>query len=133
MINYKQLQLNLEGINQIPETIPSIPRVEQSGDRHNLSSLGVGGLVKSDTELFSHQQVHRHWVERYWVERSGNKYYYFRYCFIEGGKRKRKYLGSSRSKRIQALKQKINDLIIGGKTQSEIISIIENPLLSGGT
>lgn len=40
---------------------------------------------------------HIHWTEEYWVQRCGKKYYYWRYCWMEGRKIHHCHIGSVRS------------------------------------
>lgn len=55
----------------------------------------VGGQVQNNTQKVAPQQCH--WLEKYWVERHNKKYYYWRYCWMEGRKIKRCYIGSINS------------------------------------
>jgi hypothetical protein len=68
----------------------------------------VGGQVITDTKktapqhdgkLYDRDTVDKstHWVEKYWVERVSNKYWYYRYCWMEGRKISRIYIGAVRS------------------------------------
>ncbi len=50
----------------------------------------VGGQVEKDTSNFAHQ--HNGWVEKYSVTRNGNKYYYWRFTWREGKKKRRRYI-----------------------------------------
>lgn len=59
--------------------------------------------VVNDTLKVAPEQIqwvapeHIHWTEEYWVERCGKKYYYWRYCWMEGRKIRRCHIGSVRS------------------------------------
>lgn len=83
----------------------------------------VGEQVLSDT-LKSAPQHDTHWVERYWVERSGNKYWYFRYCWMVGRKINRLYLGSVTSILAKRKKADIEVWIADGKLPIEIEQLI---------
>ncbi|MBW4678113.1 MAG: hypothetical protein KME52_30250 [Desmonostoc geniculatum HA4340-LM1] len=67
-----------------------------------------------------------HWVERYWVERSGNKYWYFRYCWMVGRKIHRHYLGSVNSKLAKRKKADIEVWISDGQPPGEIEKLIHS-------
>ncbi|MDF5706539.1 MAG: hypothetical protein PUP90_02365 [Nostoc sp. S4] len=65
-----------------------------------------------------------HWVEKYWVERSGNKYWYYRYCWMTGRKIHRCYLGSVHSKLAKHKKADVEVWISDGQSPSEIQNLI---------
>ncbi|WP_292869163.1 hypothetical protein [Nostoc sp. LPT] len=73
-------------------------------------------------------QHNTHWVEKYWVERSGNKYWYYRYCWMVGRKKNRVYLGSVDSLKA---KRKKADVEIAIADSFEILDfqLIRNPKL----
>jgi hypothetical protein len=83
----------------------------------------VGEQVTTDT-LKTAPQHDTHWVERYWVERSGNKYWYFRYCWMIGRKIHRCYLGSVRSQLAKQKKADIEVWIADGYSPMEIQKLI---------
>lgn len=83
----------------------------------------VGEQVLSDT-LKSAPQHDTHWVERYWVERCSNKYWYYRYCWMEGRKIHRCYLGSVRSPLALRKKEMVEVAIADGKLPIEIEKLI---------
>ncbi len=89
---------------------------------HTAESL-VGEQVATDT-LKVAPQHDTHWVERYWVERSGNKYWYFRYCWMTGRKINRLYLGSVNSVIAKRKKADVEIAIANGKLPSEIKQLI---------
>lgn len=61
-----------------------------------------------------------HWIERYWVERAENKYWYYRYCWMDGRKKNRIYLGSVHSPKAKAKKSAVENAIADGQTPQEI-------------
>lgn len=65
-----------------------------------------------------------HWIERYWVERSGNKYWYYRYCWMVGRKKNRIYLGSVTSVTARRKKADVEVWIGDGQSPSEIEKLI---------
>ncbi|MDZ7970311.1 MAG: DUF4102 domain-containing protein [Nostoc sp. DedSLP03] len=101
--------------------------------------LRVGAQVTSDTTVescvgaqVSHitqkvaPQHDTHWVEKYWVERSGNKYWYFRYCWMQGRKKNRRYLGSVDSARARSKKADVEIAISDGQSPQEIEELIRS-------
>ncbi|WP_196527429.1 hypothetical protein [Nostoc commune] len=84
----------------------------------------VRGQVVSDTEKVAPEH-NTHWVEKYWVKRSGNKYWYFRYCWMEGRKKNRVHLGSVDSVITKRKKAAVETAIADGKTPQEIKQIIK--------
>lgn len=83
----------------------------------------VGAQVSTDTKKVAPQHD-THWIEKYWVERSGNKYWYYRYCWMAGRKINRLYLGSVYSIVAKRKKADIEVWIGDGKLPSEIESLI---------
>ncbi|WP_298908732.1 DUF4102 domain-containing protein [uncultured Nostoc sp.] len=83
----------------------------------------VGEQVASDTQK-SAPQHDTHWVEKYWVERSGNKYWYFRYCWMTGRKINRLYLGSVNSIIAKRKKADVEIAIADGRLPIEIENLI---------
>ncbi|MBN3905124.1 MAG: DUF4102 domain-containing protein [Nostoc sp. NMS1] len=85
----------------------------------------VGEQVATDTKK-SAPQHDIHWVERYWVERSGNKYWYFRYCWMTGRKINRLYLGSVNSVIAKRKKADVEIAISEGLSPSQIEELIHS-------
>jgi len=83
----------------------------------------VGAQVKLDTKKVAPEHI-THWVEKYWVERSGNKYWYYRYCWMVGRKKKRCHLGSVDSIIAKRKKADIEVWISDGKLPIEIEKLI---------
>ncbi|WP_445629060.1 DUF4102 domain-containing protein [Nostoc sp. DSM 114167] len=83
----------------------------------------VGAQVSTDTKKVAPQHD-AHWIEKYWVERSGNKYWYFRYCWMVGRKKNRLYLGSVTSILAKRKKADIEVWIADGKLPFEIEELI---------
>jgi hypothetical protein len=99
----------------------------------------VGGQVNTDTltctpaskgVIFdtykSAPQHDTHWVEKYWVERASNKYWYFRYCWMNGRKIHRLYLGSVNSKLTKHKKADVEVWISDGLSPQEIEKLIRS-------
>ncbi|MEH1786369.1 MAG: DUF4102 domain-containing protein [Nostoc sp.] len=85
----------------------------------------VGEQVATDT-LKTAPQHDTHWIERYWVERSGNKYWYFRYCWMQGRKIHRRYLGSVNSIIARRKKADVEVWMKNGKLPTEIKQLIQD-------
>lgn len=85
----------------------------------------VGEQVATDTQT-SAPQHDTHWVEKYWVERSGNKYWYFRYCWMTGRKINRLYLGSVDSIIAKRKKADVEIAISDGQSPQEIEKLIRS-------
>lgn len=84
----------------------------------------VGGKVILDTEKVAPQHD-TDWIEKYWVERSGNKYWYYRYCWMVGRKKNRCYLGSVDSITARRKKADVEVWIADGKLPIEIEKLIK--------
>ncbi len=82
----------------------------------------VGGQVKNHTKNLAHQ--HNGWVEKYSVIRGGNKYFYWRFAWREGGKKRRRYIGSTSSKKAIATVERVRDAITQGKLPDEIVELL---------
>ncbi|MEH2263824.1 Arm DNA-binding domain-containing protein [Nostoc sp.] len=100
--------------------------------------LRVGAQVTSDTTVescvgaqVSHvtqkvaPQHDAHWVEKYWVKRSGNKYWYYRYCWMLGRKKNRRYIGSVDSITAKQKREIVETAIADGKLPIEIEKLIK--------
>ena len=83
----------------------------------------VGAQVALHTKKVAPQH-HTHWVEKYWVKRSGNKYWYYRYCWMVGRKKNRIYLGSIDSNLVREKKEAVEISIINGRSPVEIEKLI---------
>ncbi|WP_414544302.1 hypothetical protein [Nostoc sp. CCY0012] len=77
---------------------------------------------KREKKLHNHvaPQHDTHWVERYWVERAENKYWYYRYCWMDGRKKNRVYIGSVNSPKAREKKSAVESAIADGQTPPEI-------------
>ena len=95
----------------------------------------VGEQVVSDTLKVAHQHDGRlysqhteaeptHWVEKYWVERGTNKYWYYRYTWMEFRKLHRVYIGSITSNKANLKKQAVEDAIADGELPQDIKQLI---------
>ncbi|MEH2001099.1 MAG: DUF4102 domain-containing protein [Nostoc sp.] len=83
----------------------------------------VGGQVTLVTKKSAHQH-NTHWLEKYWVQRGGNRYWYYRYCWREGRKKHRAYIGSVDSILAKRKKADVEVWIADGKIPSEIKDLI---------
>jgi hypothetical protein len=97
----------------------------------------VGEQVAPDTLKVAHQhdakiyppyteEIFTHWVEEYWVQRGTNKYWYYRYTWMEGRKLHRHYIGSITSNKAKAKKQAVKDAILDGQSPQEIKQLIRD-------
>lgn len=87
----------------------------------------VGAQVNSDTQKVAPQHDNQiHWVEKYWVERAGNKYWYYRYCWMVGRKKNRRYLGSVTSAIAKNRKLEVENAITDGQSPTEIEQMIRS-------
>ncbi|MEH1883740.1 MAG: hypothetical protein V7L19_10400 [Nostoc sp.] len=66
-----------------------------------------------------------HWVEKYWVKRSGNKYWYYRYCWMVGRKKNHRYIGSVNSITAKQKRVLVETAIANGKLPIEIEKLIK--------
>lgn len=88
--------------------------------------LLVGEQVTTDTKKSAPQHdISSHWVEKYWVERSGNKYWYYRYMWMDGRKLHRVYIGSVDSPRAREKKSAVQSAIADGQTPQEIKQMLQ--------
>lgn len=77
-----------------------------------------------DTKSYRHGTEVTHWVEKYWVERVGNKYWYYRYMWMEGRKIHRVYIGAVRSSKANFKKEAVEEAILDGQFPDEIIRML---------
>ncbi|MEM9922515.1 MAG: DUF4102 domain-containing protein [Cyanobacteria bacterium P01_D01_bin.50] len=132
-MDYLQTELNL-GIVSIPVTDAGLrsPQYDPYWDellRDEQSTCEtVGEQVKEVTEKVApqHDTDINHWVEKYWVKRGNNKYWYYRYMWMEGRKLRRKYLGSVNSARARKKKQVVDEYIRCEYTPQDIITLIDD-------
>lgn len=87
----------------------------------------VGEQVKKQT---AHQQVQ--WLERYWVKRSGKKYYYYRYSWMDGRIIHRCYIGSVKSTKATAIVEKVRQAIACQESPEEIQKLIRSSKITTG-
>lgn len=78
--------------------------------------------VVNDTLKVAPEQIH--WTEQYWVERNHKKYYYWRYCWMEGRKIRRCHIGSVRSHTALLKKEAVVRAIALGQSPQEIKQIV---------
>lgn len=87
----------------------------------------IGAQVNTDTKKSAPQHDKpTHWVEKYWVQREGNRYWYYRYCWMTGRKKSRRYIGSVESARAQNRKLEIESAIADGDIPSEIQNLMRS-------
>lgn len=84
----------------------------------------VGAQVSHITQKVAPQHD-THWVEKYWVKRSGNKYWYYRYCWMVGRKKNRRYIGSVDSITAKQKRVLVETAIADGKLPIEIEKLIK--------
>ncbi|MDZ8052967.1 MAG: hypothetical protein RMX68_005835 [Aulosira sp. ZfuVER01] len=89
--------------------------------------LLVGAQVNRDTKKVAPQHDKQtHWVEKYWVQREGNKYWYYRYCWMTGRKKHRRYIGSVESAIAKNRKLEVESAIADGESPAEIENLIRS-------
>jgi hypothetical protein len=79
--------------------------------------------VTSDTHKVAPEHIH--WLEEYWVERNHQKYYYWRYCWMEFRKIRRCHIGSVRSLKALGKYQAVMSAIALGQSPQEIKQLIK--------
>ncbi|AFY34882.1 hypothetical protein [Calothrix sp. PCC 7507] len=99
-------------------------QVNSDTQPNTVSSL-VGAQVNTDTKKVAPQHD-THWVEKYWVERSGNKYWYYRYCWMTGRKKNRCYIGSANSAIAKNRKSLVESAIADGNSPQEVEQLIRS-------
>ncbi|MEH1817302.1 MAG: hypothetical protein V7L09_33565 [Nostoc sp.] len=85
----------------------------------------VGGKVTLATKKTAPQHD-THWLEKYWVKRSGNKYWYYRYCWMVGRKKNRCYIGSVDSIIAKRKRAEVEIAINDGQSPQEIEKLIHS-------
>ncbi|OCQ98969.1 hypothetical protein BCD64_23305 [Nostoc sp. MBR 210] len=111
----------------VADAVAMSPPCESVGEQVTLTTkkrANTNNLVKFPTKK-SAPQHDNHWVEKYWVERSGNKYWYWRYMWMEGRKLHRRYIGSITSPKARDRKLAIEEAINFGRSPKEIEKLIK--------
>lgn len=127
-----ELNLGIAFTSDNPHT-PSKPQYDPYWDElfweEESTCKSVGEQVSSDAEKSAHQHEVQtnHFVETYYVKRGNNKYWYWRYTWMEGRKLRRKYIGSVTSARARKKKQVVEGYIRGDYTPQQIITLIAQP------
>ncbi|MFN6526927.1 hypothetical protein [Nostoc sp. ChiSLP03a] len=85
----------------------------------------VRAQVSKTTQKIAPEQ-NTHWVEKYWVQRLGNKYWYYRYCWMSGRKKNRRHIGSVDSVISKRKKADVEIAITSGQPPSEIEKLIHS-------
>lgn len=92
----------------------------------------VGGQVLNQTQQpaptvqLKIAPQHTHWLEQYDVTRCKKKYYYWRYCWMEGRKIKRQYIGSIHSGAAKEKYQEVKIAIGRGDSPTQIVDYIKH-------
>ncbi|MBR8832706.1 MAG: hypothetical protein DSM106950_01345 [Stigonema ocellatum SAG 48.90 = DSM 106950] len=88
----------------------------------------VGEQVLTDTKKTApqHDTQTTHWIEKYWVARGNNKYWYYRYMWMEGRKLRRLYIGSVNSPQARHKVELIKGAIDSDKSPCEVKELIAN-------
>lgn len=81
--------------------------------------------VAITTQKTAPQHETTHWTEKYWVQRCGRKYWYWRYCWMDGRKIHRRYIGSVNSPLARDRKLAIEEAINFGRSPKEIQQLIK--------
>ena len=122
-MNYKQLQLF-----ELPPQIKTIhdpywDELETQAPPSPIPYRSVREQATLDTEKVAPEHIH--WLEEYWVERSSKKYYYWRYCWMEGRKIRRCHIGSVRSLKALGKYQAVEEAIALGQAPQKIKQLIK--------
>lgn len=80
-------------------------------------------------DTFAPEQIH--WTEEYWVERNHTKYYYWRYCWMEGRKIRRCHIGSVRSLKALGKYEAVVEAIATGASPHQIKQLIKTAINFG--
>ncbi|BAY85997.1 hypothetical protein NIES267_55030 [Calothrix parasitica NIES-267] len=126
-----ELNLGIAITSDNPHT-PTKPQYDPYWDElcweEQSTCKSVGEQVSHSTQKSAHQHEIQtnHFVEKYYVERGNNKYWYWRYTWMEGRKLRRKYVGSVNSARARKKKQVIEDCIRKNLHPQNIITILNN-------
>lgn len=105
-------------------------QVTEDAATNTVGSL-VGEQVKQDTKKFAPQHDTAHWVEKYWVQRGANKYWYYRYMWMQGRKINRVYIGSTLKPSAQRKKEAVEQAIADGLLPSQIKQMISKGVNDG--
>ncbi|WP_088243949.1 hypothetical protein [Calothrix rhizosoleniae] len=92
--------------------------------QHIFTDKSVSGQVENDTKNLAHQ--HNGWVEKYSVPRNGHKYYYWRFTWREGTKKRRRYIGSCDNPKARERMEIVKGAIALGKLPHEIVDLIRS-------
>jgi hypothetical protein len=69
----------------------------------------------------------KHWVESYWVRRGNQKYWYYRYVWMQGRKLHHVHIpgGNVKNRKVRATKEMVENAITLGKSPLEIEELIK--------
>lgn len=130
-MEYQQTELNL-GITSTSENPHYLrsPQYDSYWDELlvELQSTckSVGEQVSESTDNSVHQQEYTHFIESYWVKRRNNKYWYYRYAWVEDRKICRKYIGSVNSLSKYKCTLMAKEMIEANFSPREIVEAIAN-------
>jgi len=82
----------------------------------------VSGQVNNHTNGSAHQL--NGWIEKYSVPKNGHKYYYWRFAWREGTKKRRKYIGSCTNHQVKERVRELRRAIALGKNFREILEAL---------
>lgn len=131
-MDYLQTELNL-GVASIPGSTEEWrspqydPYWDELASESQPTCKSVGEQVSQSTKKTApqHDTEVTHWVEKYWVKRGNNKYWYYRYMWMEGRKIRRKYIGSATSTKAKSKKQVVDEGIGNNLLPEEITILID--------
>ena len=132
-MDFIQTELNL-GVASIPANNQEwrSPQYDPAWDETPGASQStcktVGEQVLQNTKKVApqHDTDINQWVEKYWVKRGSQKYWYYRYMWMEERKLRRKYLGSVISARAKKKKQTVEEYIRDGLSPDQITTLIDH-------
>jgi hypothetical protein len=132
-MKYIQTELNL-GITITSDNphAPTKPQYDPYWDElcweEQSTCESVGEQVATDTQKSAHQHEIQtnHFIEKYYVERGTNKYWYYRYTWMEGRKLRRRYMGSVDSARVKEKKRMVEEGIRDNLSPKQITTLLDH-------
>ena len=128
-MDYLQIELSLD-IASVPATFAELRSPQYYPYWYYLSAealstcKSVGEQVANKTKESAHQHEYTHFIETYWVERKNQKYWYYRYAWMNGRKMSRKYIGSVNSSSKYKCTLMVKELIEANFSPNEIVRAI---------
>ncbi|MBD2354756.1 DUF4102 domain-containing protein [Tolypothrix sp. FACHB-123] len=80
-------------------------------------------VTQPTPKQFADEQTH--WVQEYWVKRNGEKYYYYRYCWMVGRKKNCIHIGSVTNPIAKAKKEDVEIAIADGESPEYIRQLLK--------